>query len=79
MAPPAKTLERDLKKVVREQFGKDDNLTVNAVRKRVQEMHDLDDGFFVAPDWKAKSKTIITELVVSVTFPAGDLDRHNHD
>ncbi|KXJ90122.1 hypothetical protein Micbo1qcDRAFT_196312 [Microdochium bolleyi] len=63
MAPPAQTLERDLKKVVRERFEKDEELTVNAVRKRVEEMHKLGDGFFIAPEWKARSKKIITELV----------------
>ncbi|KAH7029006.1 uncharacterized protein B0I36DRAFT_324843 [Microdochium trichocladiopsis] len=65
MAPPStKILERDLKTVVRELWkAGGDNLTVNGVRKRVEEMHDLDEGFFNGPDWKDRSKTIIKGLV----------------
>ncbi|KAJ1325955.1 hypothetical protein MN608_09156 [Microdochium nivale] len=62
MAPPAKTLERDLKKAVRELFDTDE-LTVNAVRKRVEEMHNLDEDFFSAPEWKNRSKTIIKDFL----------------
>jgi len=72
MAPSAKILEGDLKKATRDLYKNDeDNLTVNAVRKRAEEMHDLDEGFFAAPEWKAKSKTIIMEALVSFIYGRG--------
>lgn len=72
MAPSAKILEGDLQKATRHLYETDeDNLTVNAVRKRAEEMRDLDEGFFAAPEWKAKSKTIITEFLVSAIYARG--------
>lgn len=75
MAPPAKTLERDLKKAVRELFDTDE-LTVNAVRKRVEEMHNLDEDFFSAPEWKNRSKTIIKDFLVRYSSPVEPFQIH---
>lgn len=65
--PSEKVLESDLAKVTREIFRSNerDVLSVNLIRKRVQEKHNLDDDFFTGQKWKNKSKTIIKNLVVS--------------
>lgn len=41
-----------------------DQLSVNNVRKQVEEEHGLDSGFFAGPEWKSRSKTLIKETVV---------------
>lgn len=41
-----------------------DQLSVNNVRKQVEEEHGLESGFFAAPEWKSRSKTLIKETVV---------------
>lgn len=76
MAPPAKTLERDLKKVVRKLFDAEEELTVNAVRKQVEELHGLDVDFFSAPEWKSRSKTIIKDFLVRQIYPAAPFRIH---
>ncbi|OLN96173.1 hypothetical protein CCHL11_03314 [Colletotrichum chlorophyti] len=63
MAPSDKKLEAELLKTVRDVFKKDSNqLSVNCVRKHVEENLGLDDGFFSSQKWKNKSKTLIKEL-----------------
>jgi hypothetical protein len=69
MAPPTtKVLELALEQSVRNIFNSDDrdNLTVNLVRKRVQDQLNLREGFFVRGVWKDRSKTLIKELAVRV-------------
>lgn len=64
MAPSAETLEGHLKEATRQLYLADpDTVTVNSVRQRAEEQNDLEKGFFVAQDWKARSKTLITEFV----------------
>lgn len=41
-----------------------DQLSVNNVRKQVEEEQGLDSGFFAGPEWKSRSKTLIKETVV---------------
>ena len=68
MAPPAAVLRAELATAVRHLFADDrDGLTVNAVRKHVEDKLDLDPGFFKADKWKAQSKDIITNTVVCAT------------
>jgi hypothetical protein len=66
MAPPDKALEEEIKNTVRNIFQSDerDSLSVNLVRKRVQEKFDLQDGFFLESRWKDRSKTLIKTLAV---------------
>lgn len=67
MAPKATALEAALKNAVRnlyEEVG--DQISVNAVRKQAEDEMGLDEGFFVSEDWKARSKTIIKEAMVSL-------------
>lgn len=67
MAPKASVIEAELTKSVRELFATDrDNLTVNTVRKNVEDKLGLDDGFLRSGQWKTKSKDMITGSVVSV-------------
>lgn len=66
MAPSGKALEGYLKEATRQLYVTDpDTVTVNLARRRAEEDNDLEQGFFVSEDWKARSKTIITEFVVS--------------
>lgn len=48
-----------------------DQLSVNNVRKQVEEEHGLDSGFFAGAEWKGRSKTLIKETVVrySIVLP----------
>lgn len=41
-----------------------DQLSVNNVRKQVEEEHGLDSGFLAGAEWKSRSKTLIKETVV---------------
>lgn len=41
-----------------------DQLSVNTVRKQVEEAQGLDSGFFAGPDWKGRSKAVIKDAVV---------------
>ncbi len=66
MAPSSKALETCLKEATHQLYAADPNaVTVNSVRQRVEEENDLAKGFFVTPEWKARSKVLITEFVVS--------------
>lgn len=67
MAPSGKKLEAALRDAVHEVAKTDRaSLTVNHIRKIVEETQDLEEGFFVTGDWKAKSKTVIKETAVSL-------------
>ncbi|KAI0904458.1 hypothetical protein F4824DRAFT_456285 [Ustulina deusta] len=64
MAPSSKALETCLKEATHQLYAADPNaVTVNSVRQRVEEENDLAKGFFVTPEWKARSKVLITEFV----------------
>ncbi|KAI1195391.1 hypothetical protein F5X97DRAFT_308132 [Nemania serpens] len=64
MAPSVEALEKSLEEATRKLYATDPNtVTVNFVRQRAEEHNDLEQGFFVTQDWKARSKTLITELV----------------
>ncbi|KAI0551020.1 hypothetical protein F4679DRAFT_541217 [Xylaria curta] len=71
MAPSVEALEGQLKEATRQLYDADpDNVTVNLVRQRAEEQNNLEKGFFVTQDWKARSKALITEFVK--TLPAND-------
>ncbi|KAI1166060.1 hypothetical protein F5B18DRAFT_608527 [Nemania serpens] len=64
MASSVEALEKYLEAATRQLYAADPNtVTVNFVRLRAEEQNDLEQGFFVTQDWKARSKTLITELV----------------
>ncbi|KAJ8133125.1 hypothetical protein O1611_g509 [Lasiodiplodia mahajangana] len=64
MAPSAEDIAEYLKEATRQLYAADPNtVTVNSVRQRAEEQNDLEKGFFVMQDWKARSKTLITEFV----------------
>ncbi len=65
MAPRDSTIREALKASASSLFHKDRNaLTVNAVRKLVEEKCGLDTGFLKSDTWKEKSKDIINKAVV---------------
>jgi len=65
MPPKPSVIKEELAKTVRDLFKTDRNsLTVNLVRKNVEENLGLDEGFFRGPNWKQKSKELITNTVV---------------
>lgn len=67
--PSDQVLEGELRRATREIFFSDQRsaLSVNLVRKRAQENFDLPDDFFFSDSWKARSKIIVKQLVVSFT------------
>lgn len=66
--PNDRKLETALRDTVRSIYdsAERDSLTVNLVRKRVEQQFNLKDGFFVKDKWKERSKVIIKEYAVSV-------------
>jgi hypothetical protein len=65
MAPPDSALIAQIKKAVHSIFTTDrEQLTVKKVRSAVEQVLDLDAGFFLSPEWKDKSKKIIVTHVV---------------
>ncbi|KAJ8122996.1 hypothetical protein ONZ43_g948 [Nemania bipapillata] len=67
MAPSAEAFEQYLKEATRQLYVEDPNtVTVNSVRQRAEEKNGLEKGFFIMPDWKTRSKTMITEFVQSL-------------
>ncbi|KAI2631234.1 hypothetical protein GGS21DRAFT_491863 [Xylaria nigripes] len=57
-------LEEGLKEATRQLYDTDPNtVTVNSVRQHAEEQNGLEQGFFTTLDWKARSKTLITEFV----------------
>ncbi|KAI1305068.1 hypothetical protein F5Y03DRAFT_356416 [Xylaria venustula] len=64
MAPSGDDLETYLKEATCQLYTADPgSVTVNSVRQHAEEQNDLEKGFFVTPDWKARSKSLITEFV----------------
>ncbi|KAI0458812.1 hypothetical protein F5B21DRAFT_457856 [Xylaria acuta] len=64
MAPSGEAIEGYLKEATRQLYDTDPNtVTVNLVRQRAEEQNDLEKGFFVTQNWKARSKTLITGFV----------------
>ena len=66
MAPNPQALEDGLVAAVRELFSGPDReqLSVNTVRRRVEDRFGLEEGFFAGAEWKAKSKSVIKDAVV---------------
>lgn len=59
-------LEEELRAQVRHVWENErELLTVNHIRKSAEEKLGLDDGFFQLDSWKARSKLLIKETVVS--------------
>lgn len=69
--PPAKAsgkaITKELANVVRETYNspKRDELTVNYARQIVEDRLGLEDGFLKEGEWKATSKQIIIDTLVS--------------
>lgn len=70
MAPTDQALEKALANAVHALRNSDDgsSMTVNSVRKRVEEELGLEDGFFLQGDWKLRSKLLIKSTNVCA-FP----------
>ncbi|KAL0939727.1 transcriptional regulator [Colletotrichum truncatum] len=67
MAPSDEKLETELLNAVRDIWKSDrEQLTVNFIRKRVEDDLDLEDGFFSSGKWKDKSKKLIKELAAEL-------------
>ncbi|KAI0844998.1 hypothetical protein F5Y00DRAFT_182915 [Daldinia vernicosa] len=68
MSPTAETLEKDLRDGVRALVAERgwDQVTVNNVRQYVEDKGELEQGFFKAPEWEARSKKIIKEFVAQL-------------
>lgn len=65
MAPSAEVLETYLQEATRQLYSVDPGtVTVNSVRQHAEEQNDLEKGFFVTQEWKARSKALITDYVV---------------
>lgn len=64
--PNPQALEDGLVAAVRELFSGPDReqLSVNTVRRRVEDGFGLEEGFFAGAQWKARSKQIIKDAVV---------------
>ncbi|TGJ86350.1 hypothetical protein E0Z10_g2448 [Xylaria hypoxylon] len=71
MAPSVKALEKHLRDATCELYAAEPStVTVNSVRQRAEEKNDLEKGFFVTQDWKARSKALITECVQGLDPPS---------
>lgn len=68
MGPSVKDLEAAMRNAVEEVYRSDNqnNLTVRFVRDKVESELGLDQGFFLKPDWKDRSKTLIKSWAVSM-------------
>ncbi|KAI8962386.1 hypothetical protein F5Y11DRAFT_322855 [Daldinia sp. FL1419] len=68
MAPTVEALEKDLRDGVRAIVAESgwDQVTVNNVRQYVEDEGGLEQGFFKAPEWEARSKKIIKEFVAQL-------------
>ncbi|KAI0122019.1 hypothetical protein F4814DRAFT_196415 [Daldinia grandis] len=68
MAPTAEALEKDLRDGVRALVAERgwDQVTVNNVRQYVEDKGELEQGFFKALEWEARSKNIIKECVAQL-------------
>ncbi|KAI1819921.1 hypothetical protein F4861DRAFT_525074 [Xylaria intraflava] len=64
MAQSVEALQEGLREATRQLYAADPNtVTVNSVRQRTEKANGLEKGFFITGDWKARSKTLITEFV----------------
>lgn len=63
-------LEASLVDMVHELFTgpSRDDLSVNNVRKKVEEKHGLGEGFFSSAEWKGRSKNVIKGKVVCASY-----------
>ena len=68
MSPSPKAVETELVSVTDAIFAsaERDGLSVNQVRRRVEDRLALDAGFLDGGDWKARSKEVVKERVVSL-------------
>ena len=68
MAPSADRLEDALRNAVEEVYRSEDqnNLTVRFVRDKVEIELGLDQGFFLTPEWKDRSKLLIKSWAVGI-------------
>lgn len=62
--PSGKSLEKELRAVVRALLDQEIEITVNKVRSEVEEKLDLPDSFFKESEWKNRSKDIIHKAIV---------------
>lgn len=62
-----KDIEDELRDAVRDQYNSEhrDKLTVNSIREFVELVLHLSDGFLKGGQWKARSKQIILDTLVS--------------
>ncbi|KAF6809442.1 transcriptional regulator, partial [Colletotrichum sojae] len=84
MAPSDKKLEAELLSAVRDIYKTNsEDLTINFVRKRVENDLDLEDGFFSSPEWKDRSKklikTLATELLENGAPAESDAEKDEED
>ena len=64
-------IEQTLRRVVRDAFAKDEEISVKQARARVEKELGLEDGFFLTTlQWKQKSKSVI--VAASAEEPEGD-------
>ena len=69
MVPSAKKLEAALIDAAYEIYKTDSNdLSVNRVRRQAEKDLGLEERFFSEEQWKQKSKSLITKVVVSDRF-----------
>ncbi|KAK6432513.1 hypothetical protein LTR95_011321, partial [Oleoguttula sp. CCFEE 5521] len=69
--PPAATIEQTLKRIVRNAVKNEDEITVKSARSLAETELGSDSGFFKDdPDWKERSKAIITAAVDAPETPA---------
>ncbi len=70
MAPSDETIEQALRDAVFDLFKNDtDNLTVNKARQQVASELGLDPSYFKDdPEWKDRSKDLIKDLAVRISF-----------
>jgi hypothetical protein len=68
MAPDDAALEKALVDAVNHMLatGDDSGVTVNSVRKHVEEELGLEEGFFRSDEWKTRSKELIRAANVSL-------------
>jgi hypothetical protein len=66
MAPSTETLEAKFRSAIKETYAEDPSkLTVKYIRRKAENELGLDEGFFLTPTWKDKSKTFIKNYAVS--------------
>lgn len=63
------TIEKEIADAVHRIYNGPQDLTVNAVREAVEKKLKLDEGFLKDGDWKAKSKELVHDTLVSSSHP----------